>query len=78
MITRDPSDRETASFVTNFLEAVGEENVFMDSVLNEEMTEDNNRIPQPKINTASNESLRLKTSLLLSIYLSVVLLFSLS
>ena len=78
MITRDPSDRETASFVTNFLEAVGEENVFMDSVLNEEMTEDNNRIPQPNINTTSNESLRLKTSLLLSIYLSVVLLFSLS
>ena len=78
MITRDPSDRETASFVTNFLEAVGEENVFMDSVLNEEMTEDNNRIPQPRINTTSNESLRLKTSLLLSIYLSVVLLFSLS
>ena len=77
MITRDPSDRETASFVTNFLEAVGEENVFMDSVLNEEMTEDNNRIPQPKINTASNGSLRLKTSLLLSIYLSMVLLFSL-
>ena len=78
MISRDPSDRETASFVTNFLEAVGEENVFMDSVLNEEMTEDNNRIPQPRINTTSNESLRLKTSLLLSIYLSVVLLFSLS
>ena len=76
MITRDPSDRETAPLVINFLEAVGEENVFMDSVLNEEMTEDNNRIPQPKINTASNESLRLNTSLLLSIYLCVVLLFS--
>ena len=75
MITRDPSDRETASFVTNFLEAVGEENVFMDSVLNEELTEDNNRIPQPKINTSSNGSLRLNASLLLSIYLSVVLLF---
>ena len=78
MITRDPSDRETAPLVINFLEAVGEENVFMDSVLDVEMTEDNNRIPQPKINTASNESLRLNTSLLLSIYLSVVLLFSIS
>ena len=54
MITRDPSDRETAPLVINFLEAVGEENVFMDSVLDVEMTEDNNRIPQPKINTASN------------------------
>ena len=78
MITRDPSDRETAPLVINFLEAVGEENVFMDSVLDVEMTEDNNRIPQPKINTASNESLRLNTSLLLSIYLSLVLLFSIS
>ena len=72
MITRDPSDRETVSLVTNFLEAVGEENIFVDSVLNEETTEDENRIPQPKLKSVGN-SRNVNTFVFLSIYLSLVL-----
>lgn len=72
MITRDPSDRETVSLVTNFLEAVGEENVFVDSVLNEETTEDDTRIPQPKLNSVGS-SRSVNTFMFSSIYLSLVL-----
>lgn len=72
VITRDPSDRETVSLVTNFLEAVGEENIFVDSVLNEETTEDENRIPQPKLKSVGN-SRNVNTFVFLSIYLSLVL-----
>ena len=75
MISREPSDRETASLVTSFLEAVGEENVFLDSVLNEEMIEEQNRIPQPKLNSDSNDALSKNTSILISICSSVVLFF---
>lgn len=75
VISREPSDRETASVVTTFLEAVGEENVFLDSVLNEEMIEEQNRIPQPKLNSDSNDSLSKNTSILISICSSVVLFF---
>ena len=76
VISREPSDRETASLVTTFLEAVGEENVFLDSVLNEDMTEEQNRIPQPKLNSDSNDSLSKNTSILISICSSVVLFLS--
>lgn len=78
MISREPSDRETASLVTTFLEAVGEENVFLDSVLNEKMEEEHNRIPQPKLNTDSNNSnsLSKSASILIRICSSVVLFFS--
>jgi len=72
VITRDPSDRETVSLVTNFLEAVGEENVFVDSVLNEETTEDDTRIPQPKLNSVGS-SRSVNTFMFSSIYLSLVL-----
>ena len=78
MITRDPSDRETVSLVTNFLEAVGQENVFVDSVLNEETTEDDNRIPQPKLNFIANDSRSVNNYMFLSIYLSLVLSFTYS
>lgn len=78
MISREPSDRETASLVTTFLEAVGEENVFLDSVLYEKMEEEHNRIPQPKLNTDSNNSnsLSKSASILIRICSSVVLFFS--
>jgi len=78
VITRDPSDRETVSLVTNFLEAVGQENVFVDSVLYEETTEDDNRIPQPKLNFIANDSRSVNNYMFLSIYLSLVLSFTYS
>ena len=77
VITRDPGDRETVSFLKNFVEEVGVENVFIDSVLYGEIEEDDIRIPQPQLNTSSNEALRVNVSIL-SLYLYMVIsLFSL-
>ena len=74
MITRDPSDRETVSLVTKFLEAVGEENVFIDSVLDEKVTED--RIPQPKLSSSGHDSLGMNKKLILLPFCSAILLIS--